>query len=426
MTIAKSTAWFAEAQEILVGGVNSPVRAFRAVGGTPPVIVRGQGAYLWDLDGNRYLDYVGSWGAAIAGHAHPEVVAAVQAAMADGASFGAPTPSELTLARMIIEALPSIERLRFVNSGTEATMSALRLARGATGRDLIIKCEGCYHGHADALLVKAGSGALTQGMPDSAGVPAAMAETTLVVPYNDLAAMERCLAQHVDEVAAVIIEPVAGNMGCVLPEAGYLAGLRSLCDVHGALLIFDEVMTGFRVAYGGAQSLYNVRPDLTCLGKVIGGGLPVGAFGGRRKLMELLAPLGPVYQAGTLAGNPLAMQAGTATLRLLQRSGGYEQLAARSEQLVAGFTEICRGLGIPYCGAQVGGMWGGFFTAGPVRNLTDVMQSDAARFRTFFHGMLEAGIYLAPSPYEAAFISLAHSEADVLATLTAAKRVLDV
>lgn len=396
---------------MLVGGVNSPVRAYRAVGGTPPFIARGEGAYLWDVDGNRYIDYVCSWGAMMLGHAHPAIVVAIQEAAQRGTSFGAPTDAETQLAEMIRAALPSMERMRFVSSGTEAAMSAIRLARGFTQRDTIIKFVGCYHGHADALLVKAGSGALTLGEPDSAGVPAAFAQHTLVCDYNDTQAAERLFQTHGNAIAAVIVEPIAGNMGMVEPLPDFLPTLRRLCTQSNALLIFDEVMTGFRVAWGGAQRIFHITPDLTCLGKVIGGGLPLAAFGGRRDVMEQLAPLGPVYQAGTLSGNPLAVAAGIATLHALNKAGTYEQLHTRTTHLASGLTEICRAANIPIATTARGGMWGFAF-------------ADPKRFTPFFHALLANGIYLAPSAFEAAFVSLAHTEDDVVMTLQCAKSAL--
>ncbi|MBI2344190.1 MAG: glutamate-1-semialdehyde 2,1-aminomutase [Deltaproteobacteria bacterium] len=407
----RSARYFAEAEQILVGGVNSPVRAFRAVGGTPIFIERAEGAYLWDVDGHRYIDYVGSWGPAILGHAAPGVVRAVCEAAARGTSFGAPTVAETTLAQLIRAALPSMERIRFVNSGTEAAMSAIRLARGATGRDGIIKFAGCYHGHVDHLLVKAGSGALTLGEPDSAGVPVDFARHTRIAPYNDLAHVERSFQCAPQTIAAVIVEPVAGNMNLVMPAEGFLAGLRALCDRHGALLIFDEVMTGFRVAFGGAQRRFDVTPDLTCLGKVIGGGLPVAAYGGRRDVMAHLAPLGPVYQAGTLSGNPLAMAAGIATLTALAVPGTYARLETLTQRLAEGFNRLFTAAGLSHHVDAIGGMWGLHF-------------EDPASFPPFFHAMLNAGIYLAPSAFEAGFVSLAHAEADIDATLSAAERAL--
>lgn len=422
--MTQSDILFNQAQKILVGGVNSPVRAFRRVGGTPPFIAKANGAYLWDADGKRYIDYVCSWGPAILGHAHPQVVAAVQEAATRGLSFGAPCELETQLAEKVRSLVPSMERVRFTSSGTEATMGAIRAARGFTKRDDIIKFDGCYHGHADFLLVKAGSGALTGGAPDSAGVPADFTKHTHVANYNDLVSVEAIFKANPKSVAAIIVEPVAGNMGCVPPVAGFLEGLRALCTKYGALLIFDEVMTGFRVALGGAQHLFNVKPDLTCLGKVIGGGMPVGAYGGRRDIMEVVAPLGPVYQAGTLSGNPLAMTAGLVTLSLLEKSGVYDQLSITAQQLSTGLQEIAAKANVPVAAVAVGGMWGFFFHKGPVRNLDDVMHSDAEKFKKFFHAALDAGIYLAPSPYEAAFVSLAHTTNDIDATLLAFQSAL--
>ena len=415
---------FEEAGRCIAGGVNSPVRAFRGVGGEPVFIRRARGAHVEAEDGRRFIDYVGSWGPMILGHAHPDVIAAVTRRAADGLSFGAPTVLETELARRVESLVPSIELLRMTSSGTEATMSAIRLARGFTGRERIVKFEGCYHGHADGLLVKAGSGALTLGVPDSAGVPAAVAAATATLPYNDVAAAKALFAAAGDEIACVIVEPVAGNMGCVLPAPGFLEALRTLCTRHGAVLIFDEVMTGFRVAAGGAQALYGVKPDLTTLGKIVGGGLPVGAFGGRRDIMERLAPLGPVYQAGTLSGNPVAMAAGLATLEGLSTPGFHERLDAATSRLADGLAQAARGAGIPATVNRVCGMFSLFFSAGPVANFREVMASDAALFRRWFHGMLEAGVYLAPSPYEAGFVSAAHGEAEIDATVEAAGRVL--
>jgi glutamate-1-semialdehyde 2,1-aminomutase len=415
---------FEEASRYIAGGVNSPVRAFRGVGGEPPFIRRARGACVETEDGRRLIDYVGSWGPMILGHADPGVIAAVTRRAADGLSFGAPTVIETELARRITALVPSIERLRMVNSGTEATMSAIRLARGFTGRDRIVKFEGCYHGHADGLLVKAGSGALTLGVPDSAGVPAAVAAATTTLPYNDAAAVERCFAEAGREIACVIVEPVAGNMGCVPPAAGFLGAIRDLCTRHGALLVFDEVMTGFRVALGGAQALYGIAADLTTLGKIIGGGMPVGAFGGRREVMERLAPLGPVYQAGTLSGNPVAMAAGLATLDGVSRPGFHARLAASTRRLADGLGDAARSAGVAVTVNHVCGMFSLFFTeARAVADYRQVMASDAARFRRFFHGMLEAGVYLAPSPFEAGFVSAAHGDAEIDATLEAAARV---
>lgn len=422
--MASSEALFEEARRYIPGGVNSPVRAFRGVGGIPVFIDRAQGAYVVDVAGRRYVDYVGSWGPMIVGHAHPEVVSAVQQAAARGLSFGAPTALETQLARRICQLMPAIEKVRFVNSGTEATMSAIRLARGATGRDRIIKFEGCYHGHADSLLVKAGSGALTLGVPTSPGVPAALAAQTLTLRYNNLTSVREAFAQLGGEIAAVIVEPVAGNMNCVPPVPGFLAGLRALCDEYASLLIFDEVMTGFRVALGGAQASYGVRPDLTTLGKVIGGGMPVGAFGGRADLMDQLAPDGPIYQAGTLSGNPIAMSAGLATLNILSQPGFFERLENMTQRLTAGLAECAQAHGIALETTAVGGMFGLFFTAnGPIRYFEEVMGCDVARFKRFFHGMLARGIYLAPSAFEAGFVSAMHGEGELAATLLAADEV---
>ena len=418
-----TAALFAEASRYIAGGVNSPVRAFRAVGGDPVFIRRGQGAWLESEDGRRFIDYVGSWGPMILGHAHPDVVAAVQRRAADGLSFGAPTAIETELARRVQSLMPSIERLRMVNSGTEATMSAIRLARGFTGRDLIVKFEGCYHGHSDALLVKAGSGALTFGVPTSPGVPAEVAAHTLTLPYNDAAAVDDCFAAQGERIACAIVEPVAGNMNCVPPVPGFLERLRGACTRHGALLIFDEVMTGFRVAAGGAQALFGIRPDLTTLGKIIGGGLPVGAFGGRQDIMERLAPLGPVDQAGTLSGNPVAMAAGLATLEAIARPGFHAALEQTTAVLAGGLAAAAREAGIPFATQHVCGMFGLFFTAqSPVTSYAQVMACDTDRFRRFFHAMLAAGVYLAPSAYEAGFVSAAHGEAEIRATLDAARR----
>jgi glutamate-1-semialdehyde 2,1-aminomutase len=414
---------FEEASRIIAGGVNSPVRAFRGVGGEPLFIRRARGAHVETEDGRRLIDYVGSWGPMILGHADPAVIAAVTRRAADGLSFGAPTLIETELARAIAALVPSIELLRMVSSGTEATMSAIRLARGHTGRERIVKFEGCYHGHSDALLVKAGSGALTLGVPDSAGVLPAVAAATTTLPFNDAGALERCFAEAGDELACVIIEPVAGNMGCVPPAPGFLALLRELCTHHGVVLVFDEVMTGFRVARGGAQELYGVVPDLTTLGKIVGGGMPVGAFGGRREIMQKLAPLGPVYQAGTLSGNPVAMAAGLATLEAVAKPGFHGRLAAATARLVDGLAGAAHAAGVPVAANRVCGMFSLFFSAGPVTNYREVMASDAARFRRFFHGMLAAGVYLAPSPYEAGFVSAAHGEAEIAATIEAAGRV---
>ena len=414
---------FEEASRYIPGGVNSPVRAFRGVGGEPVFIARAAGARIESADGRQYIDYVGSWGPMILGHAHPEVIRAVQERAANGLSFGAPTEIETILARKVIELVPSIELVRMVSSGTEATMSAIRLARGYTDRDTIVKFEGCYHGHSDSLLVKAGSGALTLGVPTSPGVPADFARHTTTLPYNDIAALEECFAAMGGEIACVIVEPVAGNMNCIPPVPGFLEKLRELCTRHGAVLIFDEVMTGFRVARGCAQELYGIRPDLTTLGKIIGGGMPVGAFGGRREIMERLAPLGPVYQAGTLSGNPVAMAAGLVTLEGLSVPGFHDRLAARTTQLVTGLETAAKEAGIAFTTNHVCGMFGMFFSdAAPVTRYEQVMRCDVERFKRFFHAMLDAGIYLAPSAFEAGFISAAHGDAEIEATLDAARK----
>ena len=415
---------FEEARRVMPGGVNSPVRSFRGVGGTPITVSRGRGARIWDADGSEYIDYLGSWGPLILGHAHPSVVMAVRETAAKGTSFGAPTPGEIDLARLVTGAYPSMELVRLVNSGTEACMSALRVARGYTGRNKIVKFAGSYHGHADGLLVKAGSGAATLSVPDSAGVPPSYAAETLLADYNDLASVEALFDAYPGEVACVIVEPVAGNMGVVPPEDGFLAGLRELTRRHDALLVFDEVITGFRVAYGGAQERYGVTPDLTCLGKIIGGGLPVGAYGGRREVMEQVAPLGPVYQAGTLSGNPLAVAAGIATLQALQRPDTYELLEQRSAALEEGLVEAARRVEQPATVNRVGSMLTLFFHRGPVRTWDDVAQADVEAYSRFFHGMLAQGVYLAPSGFESAFVSLAHTEEDVEATVAAARKVL--
>jgi glutamate-1-semialdehyde 2,1-aminomutase len=419
---SKNETLFERSQRLIPGGVNSPVRAFRAVGGTPRFFTRGVGPHVYDADGKRYIDYVGSWGPLVAGHAHPAVVEAVRRAAGDGLSFGAPTEAELTLAERICALVPSIEMVRLVSSGTEATMSAIRLARGYTGRNKIVKFDGCYHGHGDSLLVKAGSGALTFGQPSSAGVPPEVAADTVVLEYNDAAALEACFGEIGDKIAAVIIEPVAGNMNFVKPSIDYHRTLRELCTRHGAVLIFDEVMTGFRVALGGAQGAFGIRPDLTTLGKVIGGGMPLGAFGGRRDIMEKLAPLGPVYQAGTLSGNPLSVAAGLATLDLVAAPGFFERLAASTESLVRGLADAARRTGRTFVGASMGGMFGVFFRDGLPGNLTQVMQSDRDAFNRFFHAMLEEGVYLAPSAFEAGFVSAAHTAEDIAATVAAAER----
>jgi glutamate-1-semialdehyde 2,1-aminomutase len=419
----RSESLFANAQRVLPGGVNSPVRAFRRVGGQPVFFKRGEGAYLIDEDDKRYVDYVGSWGPMVAGHAHPDVVQAVASTARSGLSFGAPTEIETVLAEVVCALVPSIEMLRMVNSGTEATMSAIRLARGFTGRDRIVKFEGCYHGHSDGLLVKAGSGALTLGEPDSLGVPAAVAGLTTTLEFNNSEQVESLFRTHGSDLAAVIVEPVAGNMSCVLPEPGFLETLRQQCTTHGAVLIFDEVMTGFRVASGGAQAVYGITPDLTTLGKVIGGGMPVGAFGGRRDIMSKIAPLGGVYQAGTLSGNPIAMAAGLATLKLISAPGFFDTLGANTARLMTALAALAAAAGIPFVTNQIGGMFGFFFTASPVvTRFSHVMNTDSARFNTFFHAMLADGINLAPSPYESGFVSAAHGEVEFDLTLAAARR----
>ncbi len=419
--MTRSQELFEQAQTFIPGGVNSPVRAFRGVGGTPVFFARGEGACVYDEDGARYIDYVGSWGPMILGHAHPGVIEAVREACKYGLGFGAPTAIEIEMAELICQIVPSIELVRMVSSGTEATMSAIRLARGYTGRDKIVKFEGCYHGHSDSLLVKAGSGALTLGVPTSPGVPAALAEHTITLAYNDLDQVRAAFAEAGAQIACIIVEPVAGNMNCIPPEPGFLEGLRAVCDEHGAVLIFDEVMTGFRVALGGAQERYGVTPDLTTLGKVIGGGMPVGAFGGKRAIMERIAPLGPVYQAGTLSGNPIAMTAGLATLRELERAGFYDELGAKTERLTRGLQTAADAAGIPFTTNRVGGMFGLFFSSDAgISRYSQVMACDVERFQRFFHAMLDRGVYLAPSAYEAGFVSAAHSEADIDATITAA------
>ncbi|HEX9431902.1 MAG TPA: glutamate-1-semialdehyde 2,1-aminomutase [Burkholderiales bacterium] len=417
----KNETLFERAQRVIPGGVNSPVRAFRAVGGTPRFFERASGAHLWDVEGRRYIDYVGSWGPMVLGHTHPAVVSAVQAAAARALSYGAPTQEETQLAERLCELLPSIERVRLVSSGTEATMTAIRLARGFTGRKLIVKFEGCYHGHADALLVKAGSGALTFGHPSSAGVPEETAAQTLVLSYNDLDELRAVFERQGAEIAGVIVEPVAGNMNLVLPAAGFLELLRELCTRHGAALIFDEVMTGFRVALGGAQGRYGIRPDLTTLGKVIGGGLPLGALGGRRDIMEKLAPLGPVYQAGTLSGNPLAVAAGLATLQLVVQPRLLERIEATTKSLAEGLAGEARKAGVTFSSQSIGSMFGIYFRDAAPKSFAEVMQCDRERFNRFFHAMLDQGVYLAPSAYEAGFVSAAHGSAEIDATLAAAR-----
>ena len=412
---------FSRAQRSIPGGVNSPVRAFRAVGGTPPFLVRGEGSRVFDADGRAYIDYVGSWGPLVAGHAHPQVVAAVREAAGRGLSFGAPTEGEIELAELLCRLVPGMDLVRLVSSGTEATMSALRLARGYTGRSAIVKFEGCYHGHADSLLVKAGSGALTLGQPSSAGVPPETAAHTLVLAYNDCSELEATFKAKGDSIAAVIVEPVAGNMNLVRPSAEFLQLLRAQCTRHGAVLIFDEVMTGFRVGLDCAQGLFGIRPDLTTLGKVIGGGMPVSAFGGRRDIMERIAPLGPVYQAGTLSGNPVGVAAGLATLALVQAPGFYERLSASTQSLVDALAAEARGQGVAFSAQSVGGMFGIYFRAQPPASYAEVMQCDKEAFNRFFHAMLERGVYLAPSAYEAGFVSSAHTAADIAASAAAAR-----
>jgi len=422
--MSRSASLFEAAKDVLPGGVNSPVRAFSRVGGHPVFFKQSRGAYLIDEDNKQYIDYIGSWGTMIVGHCHPEVIARVHKALDNGLSFGAPTEIETLMAHKVRDIMPSMEMLRMVSSGTEATMSAIRLARGFTGRDKIVKFEGCYHGHSDSLLVKAGSGALTMGEPDSLGVPASLAQHTITLEYNNIAEVEEYFARSGDQVAAVIVEPVAGNMGLVPPVPGFLQALRDQCDASGAVLIFDEVMTGFRVALGGAQGLYDIRPDLTTLGKIIGGGMPVGAFGGRKDIMSLLAPLGGVYQAGTLSGNPIAMTAGLATLELLEAPGFHDALGAKTAQLMQGFENAAKKAGIPMSTNQVGGMFGFFFTEVEVRHFSQVMNADSALFNQFFNGMLVEGINLAPSPFESGFVSAAHTDADITDTISAAETVL--
>jgi len=422
--MTKSEELFARASRVIPGGVDSPVRAFKGVGGTPLFIDHALGACMWDADGRRYIDYVGSWGPMILGHAHPHVTEAVKRAVDRGLSFGAPCELETQLAERVCALVPSVQKVRMVSSGTEATMSAIRLARGFTGRDKIVKFEGCYHGHADSLLVKAGSGALTLGVPTSPGVPAALAANTLTLEYNNLAQVRQVFDEIGAQIACIIVEPVAGNMNCIPPAPGFLAGLREVCTQHGSVLIFDEVMTGFRVALGGAQAHFGVTPDLTTLGKVIGGGMPVGAFGGRADIMDRIAPDGPIYQAGTLSGNPIAMTAGIATLELISREGFFEQLAAATARLTDGLKQRADAAGVPFTTQQVGGMFGLFFTPAPaVSSFAEVMACDVQRFRKFFHGMLAEGVYLAPSAFEAGFVSAAHTDDDIAATTEAAGRV---
>ena len=414
---------FARAQLTTPGGVNSPVRAFRSVGGTPRFITHAEGPYFYDADGKRYIDYIGSWGPAIVGHAHPQVVKAVQDAAARGLSFGAPTQGEVEMAELLCKLVPSIEQVRLVSSGTEATMSALRLARGATGRDKIVKFEGCYHGHADSLLVKAGSGLLTFGNPTSAGVPEDFVKHTLVLDYNNVAQLEDAFASMGDTIACIIVEPVAGNMNLIRATPDFLRRMRELCTEHGAILIFDEVMSGFRVALGGAQELYGIKPDITALGKVIGGGLPVAAFGGSAALMHNMAPIGPVYQAGTLSGNPVAVAAGMTTLGIVQEPGFYEKLSSQAAKLVAGLTAAAKEAGVVFCADSVGGMFGMYFSANVPSTYGQMMAGDKARFNSFFHGMLDEGVYFAPAAFEAGFVSAAHDDAVIAETIEAAKRV---
>jgi glutamate-1-semialdehyde 2,1-aminomutase len=421
--MSRSETLFANAQKHIPGGVNSPVRAFKSVGGTPLFFKHAEGAYVVDEDDKRYVDYVGSWGPMILGHSHPAVLDAVREQLQHGLSFGAPTAMETEMADLVCSLVPSMEMVRMTSSGTEATMSAIRLARGYTGRDNIIKFEGCYHGHSDSLLVKAGSGALTQGVPSSAGVPADFAKHTLTLPFNDIAAVEKMLTELGSSVACIIVEPVAGNMNCVPPVSGFLEGLRQLCDQHGVVLIFDEVMTGFRVALGGAQAHYGVKPDITTFGKIIGGGMPVGCFGGKREIMEVIAPMGPVYQAGTLSGNPLAMAAGLTTLKLLNRPGFHAELTDYTARMLAGLQARADAASIPFVTTQAGGMFGLYFSAADnIQTFDDVMAGDIDRFKRFFHLMLAGGVYLAPSAFEAGFTSIAHGETELKLTLDAAEK----
>lgn len=419
----QSHALFQQARQLMPGGVNSPVRAFKSVGGEPFFAKRAEGAYLIDVDGNRYIDYIGSWGPMIAGHAHPAVIAAVDNVMRDGLSFGVPNALEVTMAQTITRLVPSCEMVRMVNSGTEATLSAIRLARGATGRNRIVKFEGCYHGHGDSFLVKAGSGMLTLGVPNSPGVPKSLADLTLTLSYNDFEGATRLFAELGDDIAGVIVEPIVGNANCILPAEGYLQHLRDLCTQYGSLLIFDEVMTGFRVALGGAQALYGITPDLTTFGKIIGGGMPVGAYGGRRDLLSQIAPSGPIYQAGTLSGNPVAMAAGLATLKLIQEPGFYEGLAENTRRLRDGLEAAAAEVGIAFTTTGVCAMFGLYFCEGPINGYADAMRSDSSRFNRFFHGMLERGVYFAPSAFEAGFLSSKHGDAEIEQTLSAARTV---
>lgn len=422
---SRSQALFDQAQTHIPGGVNSPVRAFRHVGGTPVFFKKAKGAYAWDEDNNRYIDYVGSWGPMILGHAHDDIIQAVVDTAQHGLSFGAPTAAEIDMANLICQLVPSMEMVRMTSSGTEATMSAIRLARGYTGRDKIVKFEGCYHGHGDSLLVKAGSGMLTMGVPSSPGVPAGLANETITLTYNDSEQVKACFAEIGEQIACIIVEPVAGNMNCIPPENGFLETLRAVCDQYGAVLIFDEVMTGFRVALGGAQAHYGITPDLTTFGKVIGGGMPVGAFGGKKEIMHRIAPLGPVYQAGTLSGNPVAMAAGLTTMKLLQTPDFYTRLTTKTQAVTSGMQAIANRLGIPFTTNQVGGMFGFFFSEEKqITRYEQVVAGDIERFKTFFHGMLRQGVYLAPSAFEASFVSIAHSDDDIEATLTATETVM--
>ena len=424
MNTKTSEYFFKEAQRYIPGGVNSPVRAYNAVGGNPLFIERAKGARVYDADGNEYIDYVGSWGPMIVGHAHPQVISGLKKAMEKGTSFGAPTGLEVELARMIVEAVPSIELVRMVSSGTEATMSAIRLARGYTNRDKVIKFEGCYHGHVDSLLVKAGSGATTLGVPDSPGVPADFAKNTLALPFNNIGAVKRAVEEDGENIAAIIVEPIPGNMGVILPKEGFLEELRNLCNQHGIVLIFDEVITGFRVSFGGAQELYGILPDLTCLGKIVGGGLPVGAFGGKREIMEKISPLGPVYQAGTLSGNPLAMTAGIETIKILSQEGVYEILEEKAKILSEETNNAAHKAGIPVFSARVGSMSTLFFSDRQVTDYSSAKASDIKRFARYFSAMLEQGIYLAPSQFEASFVSLAHTDEDIEKTIEAVRKCL--
>ena len=426
MDISRSESLFAQAQTHIPGGVNSPVRAFNGVGGSPIFFQKGEGAYLFDEDGNRYIDFVNSWGPLILGHGAPEVLEAVQKQLVNGLSFGAPTEIEIEMANKVCEIYPSMDMVRMVSSGTEATMSAIRLARGYTGRDKMVKFEGCYHGHSDSLLVKAGSGMLTLGVPSSPGVPKALADLTITLTHNDLDSVRECFAQMGNEIACVIVEPVAGNMNCIPPENGFLQGLRELCDVHGIVLIFDEVMCGFRAARGGAQEVYGVKPDMTTLGKVIGGGMPVGAFGGRREIMEYLAPLGPVYQAGTLSGNPIAMAAGRAMLNAISEPGFYDELTRKTQMLCEGLETLASKHNIPLTTNQVGSMFGFFFSEEKtIRRFAQVQKCDSERFKKFYHGMLDEGVYLAPSEFEGGFMCSAITDADIDFTLAAADKVFE-